>query len=94
MSFHEKFLSKSPFKDRGTLAKHKAENPSHQHSAEQYKPATPDTSNEDAKADLEKNKSTRTPEQTAHLLKIINETRAEKGLPPVTTIAEGLAQSE
>ena len=92
MGFSKKFCSKSPFKDRGTLAAHKAENPSHKHPADQYEPAAPDTSNEDAKADLEKNKSTRTPEQTAHLLKIINAARAEKGLSPVTTLEEGLKE--
>lgn len=94
MSFHKRFLGKSPFKDRGTEAAHKAENPSHKHPAEHYEPAALDTSNEDAKADLEKNKSTRTPKQTAHLLKIINTARAEKGLSPVGTIEEGLKEEK
>jgi hypothetical protein len=88
--------AESPLKHSATLKDHQAENPQHLHDADQYLPPV-DTSKKDndaAKADLEKNKSTRSPKETAHLLRLINGARAEKGLSPVATIMEGLDEPE
>mgnify|MGYP003677378215 FL=1 len=84
--------AESPLKHSATLKDHQAENPQHLHDADQYLPPV-DTSKKDndaAKADLEKNKSTRSPKETAHLLRLINGARLEEGLSPVATLEEGL----
>jgi hypothetical protein len=88
--------AESPLKHNATLKAHQAQNPQHFHDADQYLPhvSTIEKDNDAAKADLEKNKSTRSPEKTAHLLQLINGARAKKGLSPVATIMEGLDEPE
>ena len=89
--FSQKFCTKSPFKDAG----HRGGDQKHAHPDSYYTDQGKEVpgkevtvaSDDEAKRLTEGNRS---PEQTAILLKNINAARKEKGLPPVSTLEEGL----